>query len=248
MSLPLTIVALALVAHAVGAADRQSRTVPLPAGRTLSVDITIGQVRIDGSAGDDATIEIERHAPTAAALAGIPVVIEETDTEVRVRATQSDGATDPALRTDVTIRVPARAEVRPIQIVEGALRVTGVHGAITADIRRGSITATDLQGEVRLETGIGDIDAGGMRLSPDGLLRLRAFNGDVRLTLASPPVDARILALALNGTIDSQIPLRTRDTWGPRWGEATLGRGEPVISIDVITGQIVIRVAAPAAP
>ncbi len=245
MCLPLTIVALALTATAAGVADRQSRTVPLPAGRAISLEITIGQVYIAASAGDDATIEIERHAPTPAALAQIPVVIEETDAEVRVRATQSEGATDPALRTDVTIRVPAQAAVRPVRIVEGALRLGGLRGAITADIRRGSITATDLQGEVRLETGIGDIDADRMRLSADGLLRLRAFNGDVRLTLASQPADARILALALNGTIDSQIPLRTRDTWGPRWGETTLGRGEPVISIDVITGQIVIRVAAP---
>jgi hypothetical protein len=79
-------------------------------------------------------------------------------------------------------------------------------------------------------------------LSADGLLRLRAFNGDVRLTLVEKPSDARILALALNGTISSQIPLRMKDTWGPRWGEATLGKGEPVISIDVITGKIDIRV------
>ena len=79
-----------------------------------------------------------------------------------------------------------------------------------------------------------------MRLTPQGLLRLRAFNGDVRLTLAEKPTDARILALALNGSIKSEIPLRMKDTWGPRWGEATLGNGEPVISIDVITGRIEI--------
>lgn len=72
-------------------------------------------------------------------------------------------------------------------------------------------------------------------------LRLRAFNGDVRLTLAERPANARILALALNGHITSEIPLTMRDTWGPRWGEATLGRGEPVISIDVVTGTVDLR-------
>jgi hypothetical protein len=70
---------------------------------------------------------------------------------------------------------------------------------------------------------------------------LRAFNGDVRLTLAERPADARIMALALNGSITSQIPLVMKDTWGPRWGETTLGKGEPVISLDVITGTIEIR-------
>ena len=66
---------------------------------------------------------------------------------------------------------------------------------------------------------------------------MRAFNGDVRLTLAERPADARILALALNGTIKSDIPLTLRETWGPRWGETTLGKGEPVISLDVVTGH-----------
>jgi hypothetical protein len=78
-------------------------------------------------------------------------------------------------------------------------------------------------------------------LSANGLLRLRAFNGDVRLSLASRPTDARIMALALNGHIKSEIPLKMRDSWGPRWGEATLGKGEPVISLDVVTGVIDIK-------
>ena len=57
---------------------------------------------------------------------------------------------------------------------------------------------------------------------------------------AARPTDARILALALNGQITSSIPLTMRDTWGPRWGETTLGKGEPVISLDVVTGSIAI--------
>jgi hypothetical protein len=54
------------------------------------------------------------------------------------------------------------------------------------------------------------------------------------------------MALVLDGTIKSQIPLHLRDSWGPRWGETTLGKGEPVISLDVVTGDIDIR--TPAAP
>jgi hypothetical protein len=80
-----------------------------------------------------------------------------------------------------------------------------------------------------------------MRLSPGGLIRLRAFNGDVRLNLAERPLDARVMALALNGTIRSDIPLTMKEARGPRWGEAMLGRGEPVISLDVVTGTIEIN-------
>ncbi len=55
------------------------------------------------------------------------------------------------------------------------------------------------------------------RLAPDGLIRLRTFNGDVRLAFAEAPADARVMALALNGTVTSQMPL-TLKTAGGRAG------------------------------
>jgi hypothetical protein len=161
-----------------------------------------------------------------------------------LRLVQAGSGTDPALETHVTLRVPHAAAIDDVRIVEGSLTLNRLAGAITADVRRGSIEATEVAGTVRLETGIGDIRAVRMRLTPGGLLRLRAFNGDVRLAFAARPTDARILALALNGSIASDIPLTTKDTWGPRWGEATLGRGEPVISLDVVNGRI--EITAPA--
>jgi hypothetical protein len=222
--------------------DRQTRTFPLPPARAISLEITVGNVTIEGSDRSDAVIEIVRHAPTSDALAKIPVQIDEEELEIRLRGAQPDSGTDPSLRTDITLRVPHQAVLRSVRIMEGRLSLSGLRGAVTADVRRGAIDAVDLQGVVRLEAGIGNVIVNRARLSADGLLRLRAFNGDVRLTLVEKPSDARILALALNGTISSQIPLRMKDTWGPRWGEATLGKGEPVISIDVITGKIDIRV------
>jgi hypothetical protein len=239
-------VALLLLRAAVVVAesDRQTRTVALPPGRAISLEITIGRVRIEGGAGSDAAIEITRQAPSAGALTHIPVEIVEAPDEIRIRGVQAEGATDPALRTDVTLRVPSAALVRSVRILEGHLVLAALHGSVTADIRRGSIEASDVAGTLRLEAGIGDVILSRARLTPSGLLRLRAFNGDVRLAFASAPLDARILALALNGSISSEIPLAMKTSWGPRWGEATLGKGEPVISIDVITGHIAITVRA----
>ena len=221
--------------------DRQTQTVALPAGKTLSIDVTIGTVRIDGWDKPEAEIVVERRAPNAAQLARVPVTIDDTAARVSVRALQTENSTDPALRTDITVRLPRSAAIDHIQVLEGRIVLEGLNGRISGDIRRGPIDGKDLSGTVRLEAGIGSVTVTAARLSENGLLRLRAFNGDVRLALAQRPADARILALALNGPIKSDIPLTTRDTWGPRWGEATLGKGEPVISIDVVTGTIEIK-------
>ena len=168
-------------------------------------------------------------------------MIEDLPSKVSVRALQTDDTTDPAFRADVTLRVPRTAVIERVQVLEGRIDVSDFSGALTADIRRGPINGKNLSGTLRLESGIGSVIVTDARLSANGLLRLRTFNGDVRLSLAARPTDARIMALALNGQIKSEIPLKNRDTWGPRWGEATLGKGEPVISLDVVTGLIEIK-------
>ncbi len=232
------ILAAALV---LSAADTQTRLIPLPAGKTLAIEVTVGNVRIEGWDKSDVEVVIERTAPSSAQLTALPIAIDDTPARVSVRVVQADGNTDPAWRSDITVRVPRTAVIDRVQVLEGRITLSRFAGTLTADIRRGSIEGKDLSGTLRLESGIGSVVLTGTRLSPNGLLRLRAFNGDVRLTLAERPADARILALALNGHITSQIPLTMKDTWGPRWGEATLGKGEPVISIDVITGTIDIK-------
>ncbi|MGQ0732542.1 MAG: hypothetical protein ACT4QD_02675 [Acidobacteriota bacterium] len=225
--------------------DRLVRVVPLPPGRAITLEVTIGHLRVEGEERSDAEIVIQRITPSAEGLARLPVEVEEGEADVRIRVLQTEAATDPAYRSDVSLRVPRDSVVRSVRLLEGHLRISGLRGTIGADVRRGTIEASNLEGVVRLETGIGDVTARAMRLSSGGVLRLRAFNGDVSLHLAEQPAHARILALALNGTIESSIPLAMRETWGPRWGQATLGRGEPVISLDVITGRILLTAPRP---
>ena len=70
---------------------------------------------------------------------------------------QTDGATDPAFRADVVVRVPRAAVIDRVQVLEGTLAINGFSGTLTADVRRGPIDGTDVSGTLRLETGIGSI-------------------------------------------------------------------------------------------
>ena len=221
--------------------DRQTQTIPLPAGKPISIDVTIGSVRIYGWDKPDVEVVVERRAPDKAQLARVAVAIEDLPGWVKISALQTEHTADPAFRADVAVRLPRAAFIDRVQVLEGRIAIEGFNGTMTADIRRGPIDAKTVAGTLRLETGIGAVTITDARLTENGLLRLRSFNGDVRLSLAARPADARILALALNGHVTSDIPLTRRETWGPRWAEATLGKGEPVISIDVVTGLIEIK-------
>jgi hypothetical protein len=232
---------LLLAAPAEAATDRQTRAFTWSSSRALVLELTVGEVRIVASDRADIDVAVQRSAPTIEALQRVPLVVEDTPERVTIRLIQAEGGTDPAFRTDVVLRVPLDAIIERVRVMEGRLVVEQLRGALTADVRRGPIDATGVSGALRLETGIGSITLKNTRLTPGGLLRLRAFNGDVRLQMPGPPADARVMALALNGTIQSDIPMTTRETWGPRWSEATLGKGEPVISIDVVTGKVEIR-------
>jgi DUF4097 and DUF4098 domain-containing protein YvlB len=226
--------------------DRVARTVAISAATPISLQITVGDVQVSGWDRDDVSVEILRRAPDARRLARIPAVVEQGSDGLRIRAVQADAAHDARLRTDVVLHVPSAARLNDISVFEGRVELSGLRGACSAHLERGNIVGRNLSGAIRLETAIGNIRLDTATLSPEGLMRLRTFNGDVALELAAKPEHARILALSMGGTITSDIPLTRRERWGPRFGEATLGRGEPLISIDVVNGNVAISVAGAA--
>lgn len=240
-AMALATILTAALAAAADVTERTERTLPWPADAVLIVEASNAAVRITGSTRADLAVSITRTVPSHADLDRLPAVIEAEPGRVRVAVRQS--GTDPALRSTIAIELPRLAAIESIRVDEGRLDLAHLAGRTTADVRRGPIVADDLTGTVRLETGIGDLTVRGARLAGDGLLRLRTFNGDIDLSFAAAPSDARVLALALNGTVTSTLPLTLKTGWGPRWGEATIGRGEPVVSLDVVRGDI--RLTAP---
>jgi hypothetical protein len=226
------------------ATDRLTRTIPLAPGTPIRVEATVAELTIAGSNRTDVLVEVVRHAPSAADLSKYPALVEARSDRLHISAVQADEGRDPSLKTEITISAPADAVFQAVRIFEGRVKLTNLRSACDVDLRRGAIDATGLAGRVRLEVGIGSLDLQQPELTPGGMLRLRVFNGPLRVRFAHPPANARILAVTLNGAIASDIPLTMKDKFGPRFGEATLGTGEPVMSVDVVKGDIMIAVNA----
>jgi hypothetical protein len=231
-----------LTVRAADVVDRVTKTVPLAAGRSIRVDATVGDVTIIGSNRSDVSVEVVRRAPSPDGLARMPLLLEDAGDALRISVVQAADGRDAALNSSIVVRAPADAAFAAIRLFEGRLRISGLTRSCDADLRRGAIEATSVSGRVRLESGIGSIDVKDATLTAGGMLRLRVFNGPLRVQFARPPANARILAVTLNGKITSAIPLTMKDEFGPRFGETTIGEGEPVMSLDVVKGDIAITI------
>jgi hypothetical protein len=225
------------------ATDRVVKTVAVPEGTPIRIEATMAMLTVTGSNRPDVLVEIVRHAPSASALARYPAVIEQRSDGLHISVVQAADGRDADLKADITVRVPAGALVQAIRVFEGRVRVTNLKRACDVDLRRGPIEAVGLAGRIRLESGIGSVDVRDSELTPGGMMRLRVFNGPLRVRFARRPASARILAVTFNGAIASDIPLTTKDQFGPRFGETTLGAGDPVMSLDVVKGDISISVS-----
>ena len=227
---------------AADATDRMTRTVPLPPGLPIRVDATVADVTIVGSSRSDVAVEIVRRAPTPADFARYPAVVDARSDGLHIGAVQVEDGRDAKLKSEIVVHAPADAVFQAVRVFEGRVRVSALTTACDVDLRRGAIEATALAGRVRLESGIGSVDVRDATLTPGGMLRLRVFNGPVRVRFARAPASARILALTFNGVITSDIPLTMKDAFGPRFGETTIGAGDPVMSLDAVKGDIAITV------
>ena len=231
------------IAGAAEAVDRVSRTVPLAAGTLIRVDATIANLTITESNRPDVRIDVERRAPASADLLKFPVAIDTGAGILHLSVVQRDDGRDPALKSTISITAPLGAGVSAVRVFEGRVRVANVRSSCDVDLRRGAIEGVELAGRVRLEVGIGSLEVRDSELTAGGMMRLRVFNGPLRVQFDRPPESARILALTLNGTITSDIPLTMKNRIGPRFGESTLGAGDPVLSMDVVKGDIQVTVA-----
>lgn len=240
-TLGLALLAAAAEARAADAVNRVERTFALPR-QGLRLDATIADVTVVAAARDDVAVEVVQRAPSSADLASFPALIDADGERIRVSVVQTGDGRDPKLKSEITIKTPPSLRLEAVRVFEGRIRVSGLVVQCDVDLRRGPVEAADLSGRVRLETGLGNIDVTNAQLVTGGMLRVRTFNGSVRVQFARAPDDARILALTFNGTITSDIPLTMKDQFGPRFGETTIGRGEPVLSIDVVKGDIAIGV------
>jgi hypothetical protein len=137
------------------------------------------------------------------------------------------------------ILVPRGTDLE-LEALNGAIRVAGVEGGVSAQTTNGAIRLSDVDGAVRARTTNGSVGAefsSGFRLAHAA--ELRTTNGSVDVTLPRD-FSARLEASTTNGGITTDFPLMVQGRIGRRVS-AVLGEGGPELRVATTNGGIRLR-------
>ncbi|UQW99712.1 hypothetical protein [Streptomyces sp. RerS4] len=134
-------------------------------------------------------------------------------------------ATDPGCSVRLTVTVPAGIAVK-VSGGSGKVSVTGLDGAVDAEVDSGTLTLSALRGPLRAHVGSGELRATGLA-SPQA--EIRADSGRADAAFEAPPdrVTGRVGAGRLLLTLPEEARYRVRSSAGAGRSEVADSLGDP---------------------
>ena len=164
MILLLAAAALATTAHAGSKAREISQSFALEEGQALRLDVPVGEIRIEGAAGDKVEIELHvtcRWGSDEDCLRLLEKVELESRTTARrriVEVVSDSGWHKTKLEIEGDVRIPRGAALE-VDMGVGELSIAGVTGDVSADLGVGELSIRIPLASVRsvgLDAGVGE--------------------------------------------------------------------------------------------
>lgn len=242
-SLLLAALALVATAHAT-VTEKFSQTYPLNADGVVSLDSINGRVEIVGWDKNEVSVEAEKIASDDAGLKRIEIVVDASPARVAIKTKHEKKWFSLSFkRAEVryTLRVPATASLRKIDVVNADVTVRGVRGYVDLESVNGSIDADGLTAGGRFDTVNGSIRAAFTKLSAGDRIVLDTVNGSCTATL---PADAAftLKADSVNGSISCDFPITIGKSGRSHLNGAVNGGGAEIV-LDSVNGGLSVRAA-----
>jgi Toastrack DUF4097 len=225
------------------AADEWKRSYRLAPGGHLDIVNVSGLISASRGEGQDVEVIATREArastdEAAKAILDKAEMVEQTSADrvsIESRVARRGGG---RLTVQFTVRVPAGRNVS-LKNQDGGVRLTGVHGTISAESVNGAVIGRDLAGAVTASTVNGPVRIELIGISGDS--RFTTVNGPVELALA-PTLNASLEASVVNGNIviARDFPLSATE----RAQQRVVGRinqGGPRIVAQTTNGPVRVR-------
>lgn len=223
--------------------EKFSQTYPLAATGTVSLSNINGTVVIEAWDRDEVAIEAEKIARDEDALARAKIVIDHTPDRIAIKTEHQKRfflfwSINPAT-VRYKLKVPARASLRRIDVVNADVRVHGVQGYVDVDTVNGSIDATGLGGGGRFDTVNGSVHVAFSRVGPHDEIKLDTVNGSCTALL---PADAAfsLTADSVNGRIRCDFPITVGKSSRRHLKGAVNGGGATVV-LDSVNGSLTLK-------
>lgn len=139
-------------------------------------------------------------------------------------------------QVDWEIRVPAGVDFH-VRNVNGDVEAMDLESDVQVETVNGDLNVST-SGTLEGTTVNGSIEAAFDRLTQDA--SFETVNGTIELDL-DDDVDARVDASWVNGSFESDLPMRIQGRIGRRSAQGTLGNGGPELRLRTVNGSIQIR-------
>lgn len=205
-----------------------------------------GDVHI--SSWDQNTVKLDavKYADTKEQLdaASIDIDVGKDYISIRTRYPDHDhtfnwGSPNNPATVEYTLRVPRTMRLDEINLVNGALDVTGTSAEVRASCVNGRLEARNLSGEAKLSTVNGRLEASFDQLASNSI-ELSSVNGGLELTIPSDS-NASVEASTVSGGIDNDFGLRVSHHLVGHNLDGELGSGGARIHLSDVNGRISIH-------
>jgi len=236
-----------------------SKTLPLKAGETFSLDNVNGKVTVatwTESKVEIKAVKVARDSDKD--LKDVEIRVEASAGLVSVKAIWPKHRSDFHVKVDFDVKVPEGVHLKGIETVNGDVEVTGTFASGEVETTNGGITAAGVKGPLAVSTTNGGIKIsrqegkltaettnGSIRLEQvtfkDGL-RAETTNGSITLAMqGAGEINANLVAETTNGSVSVDFPVTLKNLRQSRHLiEAQVGQGGPEISLHTTNGSITI--------
>lgn len=217
-----------------------------PDGR-IELDNINGAVHVSSWDRNEVKVEAVKSADEKEKLDEATIEIDSGKDYISIRTKYRDrdqtfnwGSRHNPASVEYTLTVPRGARLDEIELINGALDVSGISGEVHASCINGRLDARNLSGRAELSTINGRLDARFDQLAASHL-ELTSVNGSVELTIPSDS-KAEIEASTVSGGIENDFGLRViRHQFIGRDLRGELGSGGARIHLSNVNGHIEIH-------
>jgi DUF4097 and DUF4098 domain-containing protein YvlB len=224
--------------------EKVSRTFPITADGTVSLDNVNGSVEITAWDKPEVSVTAEIRGKTTDDLSRIRVEFETDASRVAVKTKMEKKSglfwgDSPRGEVRYQLRVPAGVSLQRISTVNATIKIEGVRGEVHASTVNGRIQASGLASQGKFSTVNGSVLADYDATASTGRIDLNAVNGACTLRLPAGS-GGQLRASTVNGSVTCDLPI-TLEKSSRRSLRGSLGGSGAEISLNSVNGSLRIE-------